>query len=76
MLQIGDKIKIVYMEGEPQYTNKEGVVTDIQRDPVDGICYRGTWGGCSVYPNKDEFKIIWLCVNIVISGNLAVANHY
>ena len=28
-VQIGDTIKIIKMEGEPQYTNREGVVTYI-----------------------------------------------
>lgn len=58
MLKIGDKIRILYMEGEPHYTGKEGIVTRIQEDPWDGTCYRGTWGGCSIYPSKDSFEII------------------
>ena len=28
-VHIGDTIKIIDMEGEPQYTNREGVVTHI-----------------------------------------------
>ena len=28
-IKIGDKIKIINMVGEPQYTNKEGTITDI-----------------------------------------------
>ena len=28
-VKIGDTIKIIKMEGEPQYTNREGVVTHI-----------------------------------------------
>ena len=28
-MQIGDKIRIIYMEGEPQYSGKEGVIKSI-----------------------------------------------
>ena len=58
MLKVGDKIRILYMKGEPQYTNAEGVVERIQEDPWDGVCYRGTWGGCSLYPKTDMYEII------------------
>ena len=39
-IKIGDTIKIIKMEGEPQYTNREGVVTHI--DDVGQI--HGSWG--------------------------------
>ena len=45
-VQIGDTIKIIKMDGEPQYTNREGVVTHI--DDADQI--HGTWGGCAIIP--------------------------
>jgi hypothetical protein len=39
-IHIGDKIKIIHMEGEPQYTDREGVVTHID----DAGQIHGTWG--------------------------------
>ena len=39
-VKIGDTIKIIKMEGEPQYTNREGVVTHID----DAGQIHGTWG--------------------------------
>ena len=53
-VDIGDKIKIIHMEGEPQYTNREGVVTHID----DAGQIHGTWGGCAVIPEIDEFIIL------------------
>ena len=41
-----DTIKIIKMDGEPQYTNREGVVTHID----DAGQIHGTWGGCAVIP--------------------------
>ena len=39
------------MEGEPQYAGKEGVV-----DYIDDIGQlHGTWGGCALIPDVDEF---------------------
>jgi len=54
MVKIGDKIKILYMDGEPQYTNKEGEVTLID----DAGQIHGTWGGCAIIPEIDEFEVI------------------
>ena len=45
-VNVGDKIKIITMQGEPQYTNREGVVTHID----DAGQIHGTWGGCAVIP--------------------------
>ena len=53
-VKIGDTIKIIKMDGEPQYTNREGVVTHI--DDSDQI--HGTWGGCAIIPEVDEFIIL------------------
>lgn len=50
----GDKIKIIHMAGEPQYSNKEGVVTNI--DSMDRI--RGTWGEYALIPGIDQFVVI------------------
>ena len=51
---IGDKIRIVQMAGEPQYSGKEGTVKSI--DSIGQIW--GTWGGCALIPEKDQFVII------------------
>ena len=50
-VKIGDTIKIIKMEGEPQYTNREGVVTHID----DAGQMHGTWGGCAIIPEVDTY---------------------
>ena len=52
-VKIGDTIKIIKMEGEPQYTNREGVVTHID----DAGQIHGTWGGCAIVPEVDTYII-------------------
>ena len=59
MYKVGDKIRIIYMDGEPQYTGKEGVITKIAKDPWGDTAIYGTWGGCSLYPSAgDKFEVI------------------
>lgn len=54
MVKIGDKIRIINMKGEPQYTDKQGIVKYI-----DGIGQlHGTWGGLAVIPEEDDFVIL------------------
>ena len=53
-VRVGDTIKIIKMEGEPQYTGREGVVTHID----DAGQIHGTWGGCAVVPKLDNFIIV------------------
>ena len=53
-ISVGTRIKIVYMQGEPHYTNREGVVTYID----DAKQIHGTWGGCAIIPDADRFEII------------------
>ena len=53
-IDVGDKIRIINMKGEPRYTGKEGVVEYI--DDIGQL--HGTWGGCAIIPNEDEFIII------------------
>ena len=53
-VRVGDKIRILYMEGEPHYTGKEGVVKYI--DSMRQI--HGTWGGCAIIPENDSFEVI------------------
>ena len=44
------------MEGEPQYTGVIGEIIQIGRDFDNELYYRGTWGGCSVYPFQDRIE--------------------
>ena len=50
-VKIGDTIK---MEGEPQYKDREGVITHID----DAGQIHGTWGGCALIPEIDTFVIL------------------
>lgn len=58
MAKVGDRIRILRMEGEPQYTGREGVIERISNDPWGDTALYGTWGGCSIYLGKDEFTVI------------------
>lgn len=51
---IGKKIHIINMEGEPQYSGKEGIVSFV--DDMGQL--HGTWGGCAIIPESDTFNII------------------
>lgn len=53
-IKIGDKIRIIHMEGELQYTGKEGTVEFID----DAGQLHGSWGGLAVLPDEDEFEVI------------------
>ena len=53
-VKIGDTIKIIKMDGEPQYTNRKGVITHID----DAGQIHGTWGGCALIPEIDTFVIL------------------
>lgn len=52
--QVGDLIKIIDMHDEPQYQGKTGTITHID----DAGQLHGTWGGCAIIPEADEFEII------------------
>ena len=54
MYQKGMTIKIIYMEGEPQYTGKTGTIEHI--DDMGQL--HGSWGGCALIPGTDEFEIV------------------
>ena len=54
MIEVGDKIIINYMEGEPNYWGREGIVTRI--DNMGHL--HGTWGGLAVIPNEDDYTLI------------------
>ena len=54
MVKLGDKIRIIEMKGEPEYTGKLGEVT-----VIDGIGQlHGTWGGLAIIPEEDTFEVI------------------
>ena len=52
--QVGDTIKIIKMDGEPEYTGKTGEILLI--DSMGQL--HGTWGGLAVVPEVDEYEII------------------
>lgn len=51
MIKVGDKIRILMMDGEPSYTDKVGTVEFID----DAGQIHGTWGGCTLIPSVDKF---------------------
>lgn len=52
--KVNDKIKIKNMVGEPNYSGIEGIITSID----DANQLHGTWGGCALIPDLDNFIII------------------
>ena len=52
--EVGTKIKIINMSGEPQYAGKEGIIKSID----DAGQLHGSWGGLAVIPGEDSFEII------------------
>ena len=54
MPKTGDLIKIIDMEGEPQYSGKEGIVLYID----DAGQLHGTWGGCALVPGVDNYVVL------------------
>ena len=54
MYKIGDKVKIINMDGEPQYRGKSGTILFI--DDIGQL--HGTWGGCAIIPGIDTFEIL------------------
>lgn len=52
--EIGDFVSIFEMVGEPQYTGATGVITHID----DAGQIHGTWGGCALIPEKDNFSVL------------------
>jgi len=60
-VKIGDTVRIISMEGEPQYTGKVGTVTSINPayKPL-GILEQlhGTWGGLAIQPDRDSYEIL------------------
>lgn len=54
MVKVGDTIRIIYMNGEPQYSGREGVVRSI--DDMGQI--HGSWGGLAVIEGEDSYEVI------------------
>lgn len=53
-MKVGDKIRIISMNGEPVYSGMTGTITSI-----DGIGQlHGTWGGLAVIPSEDSFVVL------------------
>lgn len=53
-VKIGDIIEIDEMFDEPQYRGKTGTIQYID----DAGQIHGTWGGCALIPDIDEFHVI------------------
>lgn len=53
-VRVGDKIQIINMAGEPRYTGRSGIVRYID----DAGQIHGSWGGCALIPDEDEFKVV------------------
>ena len=53
-IKIGDKIRMIYMDGEPQYTGMEGIVRLI--DDAGQIHLDSC--GCAIIPEVDKFEVI------------------
>ena len=49
----GDKIRVICMSGEPNYTGKIGVVEHIDDDGQIWFGY-----GCAIIPTVDKFEIL------------------
>jgi len=58
MYNIGDKIKILSMDGQPQYEGREGIIQRISKDPWGDTALYGTWGGLAIYPHIDRITVI------------------
>lgn len=54
MVKVGDYIRIIWMNGEPQYSGREGRVRSI--DDMGQI--HGSWGGLAVIPGEDSYEVI------------------
>lgn len=50
----GKMIEIIYMDGEPGYAGRRGVVTLV--DDIGQL--HGTWGGLAVVPGTDGFRVV------------------
>ena len=54
MIKVGDKIKIIFMDGEPSYNGKIGIVK--HTDDIGQI--HGSRVGCVLIPGVDQFEVV------------------
>jgi hypothetical protein len=54
MYKVGMTIRILQMEGEPQYDGRVGVIEHV--DAIGQL--HGTWGGLAVQPERDSLQIV------------------
>ena len=54
MIKAGTLIRIIRMDGEPNYDGEMGIVRYVD----DAGQIHGTWGGLAIIPEVDEFEII------------------
>lgn len=54
MVNIGDKLEILDMDGELDYIGRTGTVVFI--DAIGQI--HGTWGGCALIPGVDRYRVL------------------
>ena len=54
MFKIGDKIRIIDMNGEDHYNGRKGVIEYI--DGLDQL--HGTWGDLAIIPEEDLIEVI------------------
>ena len=54
MIKVGDNIRIIHMDKEPQYDGKIGIVEFID----DAGQIHGSWGGCALIPGVDEYELM------------------
>lgn len=54
-LKVGQKVRIIEMVGEPQYSGRTGVVEEI--DDIGQV--HGSWEGCAIRPmDGDRYEVI------------------
>lgn len=53
-MKVNDKIRILEMRGEPNYSGRVGTINYI--DSLGQL--HGTWGGLAVQPENDTIEII------------------
>lgn len=60
MVKVGDTIKILSLEGEPNspYEGKEGEVLGFNKDCDGEERMFGTWGGIFIYLDIDKYEIV------------------
>ena len=54
MIKVGDKSRIIHMDGKPKFGAKTGVVEVI--DDIGQI--RGSGGVCALIPGVDEHEVV------------------